>query len=170
MAGSHASLVRGIHDLGSEISKELDTLADRAYELQIKVKALQESVQPMHNFGSGLMQTRETDTKPLSELYMDVATCDLEAESAYNMTEANLVKMMLQFSQHNVEQQAHAMDLVREERDAVVAAMKRIHPGVVGLESVERGLVKLEKDFHGVADADMDAMPELKIVRELRGC
>lgn len=42
-------------------------------------------------------QIAETDTRSLMELFADVAHADLEAESGYNLTEANLVKVWENF-------------------------------------------------------------------------
>lgn len=40
-----------------------------------------------------MAQIEETDTKALMELFADAAFADLEAESGYNLTEANLLKV-----------------------------------------------------------------------------
>lgn len=40
-----------------------------------------------------LSQVQETDTRSLTELYNDLAFADLESDSSYNLTEANLLKV-----------------------------------------------------------------------------
>ncbi|PNH01373.1 hypothetical protein TSOC_012747, partial [Tetrabaena socialis] len=110
----------------------------------------------------GVLQVRETDTRSLLELYGDLAYADLERESVYDVSEANLLKLVrvlqlfLQLQQHQLEQSQGAAQLLREEAVETVGVLRMLpHLDVQG---VAEGLGRLQADFYKVADADMDAM------------
>ena len=106
--------------------------------------------------------TRESDSRTLMDLFSDVAQADLEGESSFNLTESNLIKlvkacqMMLQFVQHSSEQQQQMQHYQEEDADGLQALVKLAPTADLG--GLAAGLKKLEGDYRGCADADLDAM------------
>ena len=96
------------------------------------------------------------------EIFSEVAQADLEGESSFNLTESNLIKlvkvcqMMLQFVQHSSEQQTQMQHYQDEDADGLQALVK-LAP-TADLEGLAAGLKKLEVDYRGVADAELDGM------------
>jgi hypothetical protein len=69
------------------------------------------------------------------ELFTEVAHADLEGESSFNLTEANMVKlvkvcqMMLQFSQYQSDQQFHVQQLMQEDASSMQVRIQGLFPG-----------------------------------------
>ncbi|KAG2425849.1 hypothetical protein HXX76_013473 [Chlamydomonas incerta] len=104
----------------------------------------------------------DTDTRTLLEIYGELAYADLEAESVYDLSEANLLKvvrllqLLLQFQQFQLEQGLGVQQLLREEQAEAVGLLRQIPR--LQMKGLQDGLGKLQGDFYKVADADMDAM------------
>ncbi|KXZ51732.1 hypothetical protein GPECTOR_11g179 [Gonium pectorale] len=201
---STAALIKSLTQQSEELSRDLDSFSDRAFELQRMAKALKERCgadcvdkatqvetaavgAPVYQLdrakrlapfaftscdrkvnwrklrGLNLDKVvRETDTRALMELYGEVAYADLEGESVYDLTEANMLKLvrvlqlLLQLQQHRLEAGQGVMEVLREETAAtagLLAVLPQLDVGGIG-----EGLRKLQGDFYKVADADMDAM------------
>eukprot|EP00195_Chlamydomonas_chlamydogama_P001848 CAMPEP_0202924852 /NCGR_PEP_ID=MMETSP1392-20130828/79191_1 /ASSEMBLY_ACC=CAM_ASM_000868 /TAXON_ID=225041 /ORGANISM="Chlamydomonas chlamydogama, Strain SAG 11-48b" /LENGTH=294 /DNA_ID=CAMNT_0049618607 /DNA_START=88 /DNA_END=972 /DNA_ORIENTATION=+ len=211
---SRAALTRNVAQISADISKDLDRLADRAYELQKHAQALEEAhgkqvadkavqadgvaaapgyrldrttrLQPFAflPFNRKLnwkkirslnidKLVRDNDSRTVMELFNDVAQADLEGESGYNLTEANLIKllrvcqMMMQYVQHTSEQHFHVQQMLEEDNSLMLANMRRMP--AMDLASIEAGMQKLGKDYAGLADADLDAMFQQVRVEERTG-
>ncbi|KAG2447577.1 hypothetical protein HYH02_007500 [Chlamydomonas schloesseri] len=104
----------------------------------------------------------DTDTRALTELYGELAYADLEAESVYDLSEANLLKvvrllqLLLQYQQYQLEQGLGVQQLLREEQAEAVGLLRQIPR--LQMKGLQEGLGNLQSNFYKVADADMDAM------------
>lgn len=106
---------------------------------------------------------RDGDTRTIMELFNDVAYANLDGESVFNMSEANLIKLvrlsqyMLQYLQYRIEQYHELQERLEEEHVQLTAGLA-LMPTALGLEDVEEGLLNLEDNFYSVADQDLDRL------------
>ncbi|GFR42463.1 hypothetical protein Agub_g3371 [Astrephomene gubernaculifera] len=201
---STSSLIKTLAQQSEELTRDIDSFSDRAFELARLAKSLQERAARTCVDKSTQVETatvgaptyhlerakrlapfsftpcdrklnwrklralnvervvRDTDTRSLQELFGEVAFADLERESVYDMTEANLLKLvrvlqlLLQHQQWQLEQLQGQRQTAREEA-AAAAGLLGLLPGLE-MGGLDEGLTKLKGDFYQVADADMDAM------------
>ncbi|KAL6759437.1 hypothetical protein V8C86DRAFT_2575142 [Haematococcus lacustris] len=105
---------------------------------------------------------QETDVHTLMSLFDDLAHADFESESAFNLTEASLLKLLqlsqllMQYLQWTTEQSNQQQQLLTEDRAALGAALHTI-PGL-SLKQVSAGLNHLGQEFAAVGNTDLDAM------------
>ncbi|GAX85692.1 hypothetical protein CEUSTIGMA_g13108.t1 [Chlamydomonas eustigma] len=211
---NRSGLVRGISEKSSSLTRELDSLADRAFELQQIAQALKEK-DDVHMVDKGVQadsaggvpafkwerlkrlqpfqylpfnkkldwrkvrtmnvdkMIREGDSRSLMDMFNEVSQADMEGESSYNLTESNLVKLvrvcqlMMQFVQYKSEQQYNMQQMMEEDQSELQAHVSLL-PNM-DLDKLTQGLHKLEMDYSGVADADMDAMFQQVRVEERIG-
>ncbi|KAG2487452.1 hypothetical protein HYH03_014019 [Edaphochlamys debaryana] len=201
---SSASLVRLLAKQSDELSKDIDSFSDRAFELQRLAKALQERsgretvekatqvettavgapsyqldrAKRLAPFAFSALDRkvnwrkirainvdrveRDTDVRSVLELYGELAYANLDKESVYDLSEANLLKlvrclqMLVQYQQFQIEQGLATIQILKEDQVATVGLLRMLPH--VDVSEVEEHLIRLQKDFYRVADADMDAM------------
>lgn len=116
---------------------------------------------------------RESDTRTLMDLFQDVTTADFEAESSFNLSEANLVKlvrlmqMMMQYQGYMLGRKERVQLALEEEQAALQSGLALIPD--VGLADVRDKLAQLTAGFAQVAQSDLDAMMEKVRLDERKG-
>lgn len=211
---SRSLIAHELAERSSLLTKELDSLADSAFDLQQFALALKEKdsvltvnkgVQTDSSGGAPAFKwerlkrlqpfqylpftkrldwrrirsinvdkmIREADSRSLMDTFNEVSQADLDGESSYNLTESNLIKLvrvcqlMMQFVQYKSEQQLNMQQMMEEDQSELQAHISLMP--TMNLDTVSQGLHKLEENYKGVADADMDAMFQQVRVEERVG-
>ncbi|GAX85690.1 hypothetical protein CEUSTIGMA_g13105.t1 [Chlamydomonas eustigma] len=186
-------LVRGISEKSSSLTRELDSLADRAFELQQIAQALKEK-DDVHMVDKGVQAdsaggvpafkwerlkrlqpfqylpfNKKLDWRKVRTMNVDKMIREGDSRSLMDMFNelVRVCQLMMQFEQYKSEQQYNMQQMMEEDQSELQAHVSLL-PNM-DLDKLTQGLHKLEMDYSGVADADMDAMFQQVRVEERIG-